>query len=475
MSAQPKSQSLKVFTRKNPFMALRFPGGRIRLCLFALLVGWSCQGGIAAEPSGNISLAEGQEGVSTAPTGAGVLLATEFLPPGFVRDGSQSYQPLLQRAIDAAAKQHCLLVFPPMVYLIDDPDGLRLADNSHLVMEGAVFRTSQGLDRDGQVFFGKDVQNVTLLGGRIEGARDHWPDSVNIAGVRIVGRSSHIRIRDMMLLDLSSCGVGLFAEGPEAMIEDVWIENLLIRRCCNKYIDYLEPNPGPVPGSRREDQGLVAFYFVRNFVVSGCSLEDSRSDGTHFYRCVDGRFVNNRVIGAKMGGYFLETCRSVLASGNVIRGNGSRGVTIERGSCDCILQGNLIEESGREGLWAPESIRVIVTGNIFRCNGRKDHAELDGEIMINKSRDDPSKTPRAENYRISDNVFITTSGQDAVIRVLPPVCDIIIENNTLRGDCRTVRVAGDQPGVEHVVLRNNDGIVIEGTGSGVEPADSSRP
>ncbi len=58
----------------------------------------------------------------------------------------------------------------------------------------------------------------------------------------------------------------------------------------------------------------MAFYSVRNFVVSSCSLEDSRSDGTHFYQCQDGRFVNNRVLGAKMGGYFV---------GNVLLGAGS--------------------------------------------------------------------------------------------------------------------------------------------------------
>ncbi len=108
------------------------------------------------------------------------------------------------------------------------------------------------------------------------------------------------------------------------------------------------------------DQGGVAFYLVRNFVVGGCSLEDSRSDGTHFDRCREGRFVNNRVLGSKMGGYFVEWCDSILAANNLIRGNGSCGVTIEAGSRDCTLQGNVIEQNGREGLWAPDLIGLVV-------------------------------------------------------------------------------------------------------------------
>ncbi len=404
-------------------------------------------------------LPAGGAAVSAAPAvdPSGMLSVVEFLPEGYVSDGSVSYQAALQEAIDTAAAKHCVLFFPPMVYLLDDPSGLRLSSGSQLLMYGAVFRPADNLKSDGQVFFGKDVSGISLLGGRVEGCRDQWLDSVNIAGVRITGRSARIRIRDMTFLDLSSNGIGVFGGGPEQMIDDVWVENVVVRRCCNKYTDYLKPHPGPVAGSRREDQGAIAFYFVRNFVVDGCSLEDSRSDGTHFYRCADGRFVNNRVTGSKMGGYFVESCRYVLASGNVIRANGSRGVTIERGSYYCTLQGNVVELSGRDGLWAPESIGLVVTGNIFRHNGRKDHGDLDGEIMINKSRHDPSNTPRAENYRIADNLFYTTAEQDAAIRVLPVAHDIVIENNTFRGQCRTIVVAEHSPDVQHVVVRNNDG------------------
>jgi len=402
-------------------------------------------------------VAVGLAGEQAVSRGPGVLQVTDFLPAGYVVDGSVSYQAAIQKALDVAAQTRRALVFPPMVYRLDDPTGLRVPSGSTLLMHGAVFRLSERIRQDGQAFCAQDVTDVTFLGGEVAGQRHRWPDSVNVAGIRIKGRSARIRVRDMYLHDLSSNGIGLFGPGEHEMIEDVWVENVLIRNCCNKYIDYLEPGMGPVKGSVREDQGGVAFYFVRNFVVRGCSLEDSRSDGTHFYRCHEGRFVDNKVSGSQMGGYFIETCQYVLAANNLIRANGSRGVTIERGSRYCNLVNNVIEGSGREGLWAPESIGLVVTGNIFRHNGRKDHGQLDGEIMINKSRHDPSNTPRAENYRVADNLFITTASQDAVIRVLPKAADIVIENNTFRGDCRKVFVDRQSPDVRSVVVRANDG------------------
>jgi len=132
-----------------------------------------------------------------------------------VTDGSVSYQRQLQEAIDAAAATGRTLVFRPMRYLLDDPAGLQLRSGLTLWMYGAVFQLSEEMDRDGQAFLGRDVVGVNLLGGEVAGLRQKWPDSVNIAGVRFVGRSARIRVRDMYLHDLSSNGVGVFGGGPD--------------------------------------------------------------------------------------------------------------------------------------------------------------------------------------------------------------------------------------------------------------------
>ena len=54
-----------------------------------------------------------------------------------------------------------------------------------------------------------------------------------------------------------------------------------------------------------------------------------------------------------------------------MRNNGSRGVTIERGSTRCTLANCLVAGSGREGLWAPNCTGLVISGNVFDRNGRK--------------------------------------------------------------------------------------------------------
>lgn len=225
----------------------------------------------------------------------------------------------------------------------------------------------------------------------------------------------------------------------------------VIEDSCNRYGDYLSPKPGPEPGSVREDQGLVCFYHVDDFVVRGCRFEKSRSDGTHFYRCRRGQFVHNRVYAAAMGGYFLETCEDVLASDNVVRDNGSRGVTIERGSRNCTLKGNVVANSGREGLWAPDCTGLIVTGNVFDRNGRKPNGknpdqQWNANITINEDSRDPTKSP-TEHYLIADNIITTTADQIAAVRVDAEKCSgVVVRNNLLRGDNRKLLVEGDPKG-----------------------------
>jgi Right handed beta helix region len=408
------------------------PASRTLLGLSCLVVAVITGASSAAEPTASVH---------------GGLSVTDFLPRGFVKDGSVSYQAEIQKALDATARDGRTLVFPPMVYQVDE-SGLQLHSRLTLWMYGAVFRLDEHRKQDGHVFHGKDVENLTLLGGEIVGRNDAWPEGVNIRGIHLTGQSRNVRIRDMHIHGLSSNGVGIFGS-KDGAARDVWLIDTVIENCCNRYGDYLSAKVGPEKGSVREDQGLVAFYHVHDFVVRGCRFEKSRSDGTHFYRCRQGQFVHNRVYGAKMGGYFAETCEDVLASDNVIRDNGSRGATIERGSRNCILKGNVIAGSGREGLWAPDCTGLVVTGNVFDRNGRKPNGNKptqrwNANITINEDPSDPTKSPAAD-YLVADNILYTTAGQLAAIRIdSDKVKGVVVKNNLLRGENRRVLVEGEK-------------------------------
>lgn len=390
--------------------------------------------------------------------------ATDFLPQRFARDGSVSYQPALQQALDAAADAGRPIVFPPMQYLLDDPAGLRVHSGQVLWMCGAKFLLSPEIKADGQAFVGNAVSAVEFHGGEIVGRNDVWPTGVNVRGIYLKGECANVRIGDMTIRDLSSNGVGIFGTDDRRPARDVWLTDTVIDHCCNVYGDYQAPPPqrrGPEIGSVREDQGSVAFYYVEDWVVRGCRFDRSRSDGTHFYKCKSGQFSDNRVYRAKMGGYFIETCQHVLAANNIIRDNGSRGVTIERGSRACTLIGNTVEGSGREGLWMPDCSHSIAINNVFLRNGRKQNgtepnAIWDANVTINESRGDPSNSP-AEHCVVSHNLIETGDDQVAAIRVVTAdtVRGIVIEGNVLTGENRRILVEGNLP--ERVRVNGNVG------------------
>jgi len=382
------------------------------------------------------------------------IYVTDFLPDNYVSDGSVNYHKYLQKAIDAAIEKKLNLVFPSIKYLVDE-QGLNIGSNLTITMYGAVFTVDEKCDTDGQVFTGNDIKNVNLFGGEITGRNDKWKEGVNIRGILIKGNSCNIRIKDMYIHDLSSNGIGLYGD-ENVPISDVWVTDTYIDNCCNFYGDYESEKPGPEPGSVREDQGSVAFYYVNDFTVRGCRFERSRSDGTHFYKCKRGQFTDNKVYSAKMGGYFLEGCFKVTASNNIISDNGSRGVTIERGSHNCTLIGNMVSNSGRQGLWAPNSVGLTITGNIFDKNGRKPNGETkdriwNANITVNAASD-PTHTD-THDYIISNNIIYTTKSQIAAIHVDADKSEnIVIKNNLLQGENRNIKIDG----------KNNGRIILDG-------------
>ncbi|MCA9731997.1 right-handed parallel beta-helix repeat-containing protein [candidate division KSB1 bacterium] len=376
------------------------------------------------------------------------ITVTDFLPQNYVTDGSVNYSKEIQQAMDKAGELKSTVVFPAMLYLVNEI-GLTLRSGITLSMYGATFIIDKNSATDGQVFQGTDISDLNMFGGEIAGGKSKWPDGVNIRGVYLKGNSQNIRIRDMFIHDISSNGIGIFGE-DNLPAQNVWVQDIVIDKGCNFYGDYMSERPGTEAGSVREDQGLIALYFVNNFVVRGCRFENSRSDGTHFYRCKQGQIIGNKIYNAQMGGFFLETCENVLGAENIMRDNGSRGTTIERGSKNCIFSGNVVENSGREGLWAPDCIGLVVTDNIFRYNGRKPNDMVRNRIwnanMTIDEASDPTQSPTTD-YLIQNNIFYTSESQIAAIRIDADVSDhIFVKNNMFRGEKLDVLVQGKTEG-----------------------------
>ncbi|GMW02746.1 MAG: hypothetical protein AMXMBFR84_38820 [Candidatus Hydrogenedentota bacterium] len=348
-----------------------------------------------------------------------------------------THQAVLQHALDKAGPGSVITVAPG-TYAMSDPKGLRVYQGMTLILTGATFIWSSDVSEDGQTFLVEDASNVSIEGGRIIGMRSQWDPGVNIAGVRAMGESHDLTIRGLHCEDLSSNAVGVFGASDENPIRSVRIQEVTARNCCNFYGDYLSTDRGPAKGSVREDQGGVAFYFVSNWQVDGCRFERSQSDGTHFYHAHNGQFVNSTVTLSQMGGYFLEGCEDVVAIGNRFHSNGSRGVTIERDSRRCILANNLIAESGREGLWAPDAEQLVVSQNVFKENGIKDDAEKDCHIRI-EDTNEYATVPTG--VRIDGNLFITAEHQTAAIWAGSGVREVKVNANSFIGEGLPLKLA----------------------------------
>jgi parallel beta-helix repeat protein len=155
-----------------------------------------------------------------------------------------------------------------------------------------------------------------------------------------------------------------------------------------------------------------------------------------------------------------------LAANNVIVDNGSRGVTIERGSNFCTLNGNTIRGSGREGLWIPDSMHCVVTSNVFSLNGRKLNGEgerfriWNANITVNQARGDKLNTPTA-NYVIADNIVETDQHQIAAIRVdtRTETRNIQITDNLMIGENTKILIEG--PDQDAVTSERNLGARIQ--------------
>ena len=166
-----------------------------------------------------------------------------------------------------------------------------------------------------------------------------------------------------------------------------------------------------------------------------------------------------------MGGFFIETCDNVIGRGNVMLKNGSRGATIERGSRHCVFSNNVVSLSGREGLWAPDCIGLVVTGNVFNRNGRKPNGPKpryiwNANITINEAFREPTDSP-TQDYLVSDNLIYTTSSQIAAIRVVATdsTRNIVIRNNMTLGDNQRVVIEG--PSSTKVHVSHNHGATIK--------------
>ncbi len=392
----------------------------------------------------------------------------EYLPVGYQKDGSSvSYVSQINTAITyAVANGKKGVKFPPITFLIDSPDAIELKTGRVYNCEGTVFKVKPdqtAINADGAIFFGNAVSNITFIGGSFLGNRDSLLDSVNICGIRLSGVCANINIKDVSFDSLSSNGIRIHGTDINNMSTNIFISDCYFTKCCNKYYDYTENPPGgPYPGTGFDDQGNISLYYVNTYEVTKCKLTNSRSDGSHFVNCINGRFDNNYIYNNKMGGYFQEGCEEIIISNNIMYLNGSRGITFEpesvifqtgRKNINCILSNNISRKNGRDGAWIRDTQRCNIIGNIFDQNGTKDDDGRDYNLFLDEENDDGS----SYDILVEGNTSITSATQENAFRIECGGDGIVVKNNLMRGSVKGIRSSSWFNGLGNTYCKNNIG------------------
>ena len=131
----------------------------------------------------------------------------------------------------------------------------------------------------------------------------------------------------------------------------------------------------------------IQFDYVKQYDISHNKILNSPSDAMHLYKADNGKVSENRLVNTKMGAWFIHDSEKVEGHGNIIYTDrlcyddlanypsgyplGSRAVSVEFGSKDVNLYGNIIFNHGREGLWINGAENVKAHNNLIALNGRK--------------------------------------------------------------------------------------------------------
>lgn len=219
-------------------------------------------------------------------------------------------------------------------------------------------------------------------------------------------------------------------------------------------------------------KGAIDVTLCKDVSISGCAF-DAYGDSMHILECENAVFANNRILGARMGAFYIGfQCKNVTVTGNTVYGtNGSRVVSVERESEDIVIVGNTFIGGGR-GAWFNQPKNIVVSNNIFKNNTRKCEPNFEtGRICYATGEFEQYPelyfTTWQDNGKpygpitICGNIIETGDCSSGAIAFNPGGKDIMVEGNVVRGKNTAVHVASgcempyfaDNIGLDEVVER----------------------
>lgn len=276
---------------------------------------------------------------------------------GAKADGMSDDTAAFQAAIDALPDDGGTVFVPAGVYLIDPTRSVKLRSRMHLDMaDGAKLLAKANAAPRAYVLLAQQVQDVEISGGRIVGDRDshlgasgEWGHGIRVRGC------SRVTIRN---IHISRCwGDGISAGGimlkgqPSSPGRDLLIANVICTGNRRQGLTLGSYRGAHVLDSEFSDTGGTPpaagidiepdTDTTQDIVIEHCLVRGNRGPGIQLYKRAAGVTISNCTIERNRGDGILGLAAvDCVFSGNTIRNNGAKGISLRAASRNVRISGN---------------------------------------------------------------------------------------------------------------------------------------
>jgi parallel beta-helix repeat protein len=342
-------------------------------------------------------------------------LVINVMAEGAVGNGKTDDTLAIQRAVNKVADSGATVLIPAGTYLIDAVAHLNLTNNMTLKMEeGAILKAIPNNKENYGIIKIKNVQNVNVIGGIVQGERDQHEGKTGEwgMGVELYG-SKNVVIENVIAKDnwgdgfyvndnasnTAFCGV-IADNNRRQGISVISANRLVIRDSVFQRTQGTEPMAG-IDIEPNSKQNVTDVRITNNVVMhnSGSGIISTVSDeakGTSYVKnaVIDGNtVVNNGRVGSYSAGIYINRQTGQKITNNIVNSNLQDGIAVVSDSTENLVSGNITNGNGNpkdkkfgSGILIYEANDNIIENNSSHRNEKFDILDFNAKNKLKSNK-----------------------------------------------------------------------------------------